>query len=83
MLQSEILGLKRSQIDFKSRVIRLLNTKNDFARTVPMTKVAMEACAPAVKNPIHPFDTDSIFLVNPARMESTPPPVPKNPFKIF
>ncbi|HEX7643015.1 MAG TPA: site-specific integrase [Burkholderiaceae bacterium] len=67
MRQSEILGLKRSQIDFKSRVIRLSNTKNDSARTVPMTKVATEVFAYAVKNPVRPFDTDLIFFGEPGK----------------
>ena len=41
MRQSEILNIRRSQIDLKKRVVRLFDTKNDSTRTVPLTLKVM------------------------------------------
>jgi integrase len=67
MRHSEILGLRRSQIDLNSRVARLSNTKNDSARTVPLSRMATEAFTQALKHPIRPIDTDLIFFGEPGK----------------
>jgi len=39
---SEIVGLRRMQVDLKRRIIRLLETKNTQPRTVPLSAAATE-----------------------------------------
>ncbi|MES2353179.1 MAG: site-specific integrase [Pseudomonadota bacterium] len=65
MRQSEILGLRRSQVDLKRRIVRLADTKNDSARTVPLTQNATLIFKEALQNPVRPFDTDLIFFGEP------------------
>ncbi|QAU35140.1 site-specific integrase [Janthinobacterium sp. 17J80-10] len=67
MRQSEILGLRRSQIDIGRRIVRLVDTKNDSARTVPLTKAATEVLQQALDNPIRPIDTNLIFFGEPGK----------------
>ncbi len=67
MRHSEILGLRRSQIDLTKRVARLSDTKNESARTVPLTRMATAAFSQALNNPIRPFDTDLIFFGEPGK----------------
>jgi integrase len=62
MRQSEILTLKVHQVDSKKRVIRLTDTKNDDARTVPMTKEATLIINKALQNPLRPKDIELIFF---------------------
>lgn len=40
MHQSEILNLKRHQVDLARRVVRLYNTKNEASRTAPSLNIA-------------------------------------------
>lgn len=51
MRSSEITGLRCQQVDLKKRVVRLADTKNDSARTVPLTKLATETFKSALENP--------------------------------
>ena len=44
MRSDEILGLRLSQVDLKRRTVRLSDTKNDSARTVPLTRSGLGAC---------------------------------------
>lgn len=62
MRQSEILTLKVYQVDLKKRVIRLTDTKNDDARTVPLTKEATLIINKALQNPLRPKDIELIFF---------------------
>lgn len=52
MRQSEILGLRRGQVDLERRVVRLTDTKNNDARTVPLTKLAASVLQSALANPV-------------------------------
>jgi integrase len=67
MRQSEILGLRRSQIDLERRVVRLTDTKNNAARTVPLTMLAASVLQSALTHPIRPIDTDLVFDGEPGR----------------
>lgn len=61
MRHSEIVGLKRHQVDLERRIIRLTNTKNDDSRTVPLTLKAASVFKLALANPIL-MKCDSILL---------------------
>ncbi|MGF6133974.1 integrase [Pseudomonas sp. EB276 TE3739] len=52
MRASEIASLRRSQIDIQKRIVRLSDTKNDSARTVPLSKLATEVFRTALANPV-------------------------------
>lgn len=62
MRPSEIIGLRRGQIDLERRVVRLTDTKNNAARTVPLTKLAASVLQSALANPIRRIDTDLVFF---------------------
>ncbi len=67
MRSSEITTLRRSQIDLKRRIARLLETKNTLPRTVPLTATATALFREAIQHPIRPIDTDLIFFGEPGR----------------
>jgi integrase len=67
MRSAEITGLTRGQVDLQRRIVRLSKTKNDSARTVPLTRHATEVLASAVANPVRPKDTDLVFFGEPGR----------------
>jgi len=67
MRAGEIKSLRRSQVDLNRRVIRLTETKNGSARTVPLTKTATEVMRAALDNPVRPIDTDLVFFGEPGR----------------
>lgn len=67
MRQSEILGLRLQDVDLASRVARLLDTKNNSARTVPLSTAATAMFAAASQNPLRPADTDLVFFGEPGR----------------
>lgn len=67
MRSSEIMTLRRNQVDVGRRIVRLTDTKNDSARTVPLTKVATEQFRAALANPVRPIDIDLIFFGEPGR----------------
>ncbi len=67
MRQGEIQSLTLDQVDLKRRVIRLNETKNGSARTVPLTKQAVKVMRAAVKNPVRPEDTELVFFGEPGR----------------
>jgi integrase len=62
MRQSEILNLRVQHMDLASRVARLFDTKNNSARTVPLSAAATAVLKAAVENPIRPANTDLIFF---------------------
>ena len=49
MRWSEILTLRKSQVDLKRRIVRLLKTKNTQPRTVPLTLSAVEMFRNAIE----------------------------------
>lgn len=67
MRQSEILGLRRSQVELNRRIVRLANTKNDSSRTVPLTMLATAVLRDALQNPVRPIDTDLLFFGEPGK----------------
>lgn len=67
MRQSEILGLRGGQVDLERRVVRLTDTKNNAARTVPLTKLATLVLRNALGNPVRPIDIDLVFFGEPGR----------------
>ena len=67
MRQSEILNLKKHQVDLKRRIVSLNDTKNNSPRTVPLTKRATEVLQYAITNPLLPEDTDLVFFGEPGK----------------
>jgi integrase len=67
MRSSEITGLTTGQVDLHRRVVRLSRTKNDSARTVPLTLVAKDVLSAALANPVRPRDCDLVFFGEPGR----------------
>lgn len=67
MRASEILTLRRMQVDLKRRIVRLLETKNTQPRTVPLTLAAVRFFRSALNHPVRPTDTDLIFYGEPGK----------------
>lgn len=67
MRSSEVNGLKLRQVDIARRIVRLDVTKNDSARTVPLSKRAAETFKAALANPTRPKDCDLVFFGEPGR----------------
>ena len=67
MRSSEITSLRRQQVDMKKRVVRLSDTKNDSARTVPLSKWATETFQSALNNLVRPIDCDLVFFGEPGK----------------
>lgn len=67
MRSSEIVTLRRMQVDIKRRIVRLLETKNTLPRTVPLSTAATELFRESLSHPIRPIDTDLIFFGEPGR----------------
>jgi len=64
---SEIVTLRRMQVDLNRKIVRLLHTKNTQPRTVPLSSAATEQFRAALNNPVWPIDTDLIFFGEPGR----------------
>jgi integrase len=67
MRQSEILNLRVSDVDLRSRVVRLSDTKNNSARTVPLSASATTILKAAVDNPLRPPNTNLVFFGEPGK----------------
>lgn len=67
MRSGEITGLRLAQVDVERRIVRLADTKNDSARTVPLTKRAVLAFGAALGNPVRPRGCDLVFFGEPGR----------------
>lgn len=67
MRAGEIIGLRMSQVDLARRIVRLSDTKNNSARTVPLTKSAQLSFSKSLSNPIRPADCDLVFFGEPGR----------------
>ena len=65
MRRGEILLLTPDQVDLSRRTIRLSETKNGSARTVPLSKEAVSVFEAALNNPVRPETTDLIFFGEP------------------
>jgi len=65
MRASEIVTLRRMQVDLKRRTVRLLETKNTSPRTVPLSVTAVELFRNVLNHPTHPSATDLIFYGEP------------------
>jgi len=66
MRASEILTLRRPQVDLQRRVVRLLETKNTSPRTVPLSAAATAVFREALIIRAS-IDTDLIFFGEPGR----------------
>lgn len=67
MRSSEIVTLRRSQVDVTRRIVRLVETKNTLPRTVPLTAEATALFQKAINHPVRPIDTDLIFFGEPGK----------------
>ena len=65
MRSSEIVTLRKVQVDVKRRIVRLLETKNTSPRTVPLSTTAAALFQEAIQHPVRPKDTDLIFFGEP------------------
>jgi integrase len=63
----EIVGLRLNQVDLTRSIVRLADTKNDSARTIPMTKVAQTIFSQALANPLRPEKCELVFFGEPGR----------------
>ena len=67
MRSGEILGLRLSQVDIKRRIVRLSDTKNDSARTVPLTRNATRVFQEVLSHPLRPRGCALLFFGEPGR----------------
>jgi integrase len=67
MRQSEILNLRLPHVDLQNRIARLADTKNNTARTVPLSAAATAALSSALNNPLRSAETDLVFFGEPGR----------------
>lgn len=67
MRSGEIVGLRLHQVDVQRRVVRLTLTKNESARTVPLSRRAVEVFTQALDNPTRPEGCDLVFFGDPGR----------------
>jgi integrase len=67
MRAGEISSLRREQFDLEHRVVRLTDTRNGSARTVPLSKQARQVLTAALDYTIRPLGTDLIFWGEPGR----------------
>lgn len=67
MRSSEIVTLRRAQVDLGRRIVRLVETKNTLPRTVPLSQIATEQFRLALQNPVRPLDTELVFFGEPGK----------------
>ena len=67
MRESEIVGLKKHQVDLQKRTITLPTTKSGESRTVPLTRAATEIFRKAMANAARNSATNLIFPGEPGR----------------
>ena len=73
MRKSEILNIRSSQVDTTRQIVRLNDTKNDSARTVPLNSLAAATFRQIIDNPARPIDTDLIFFGEPGKDKKRKP----------
>ncbi|WP_263261154.1 site-specific integrase [Pseudomonas sp. RIT-PI-S] len=62
MRSAEISTLRRPMVDLERRIVKLVNTKNDGQRTVPLSRRATELLKAAMENPARPNDCYLVFF---------------------
>ena len=62
MRQGEIISLTRDQVDLERHIVRLSETKNGGARTVPLNREATAVLESALAYGARPIDTPLIFF---------------------
>jgi integrase len=67
MRAGEIQSMCRGQVDLTKRVVRLSKTKNGTARTIPLTRLAVQVLQEALAHPIRPLNTELVFWGEPGR----------------
>ena len=61
MRRGEILAIKKTDIDFRGKVLLITETKNGFSRHIPLTKNALEILKAAIRS----TPQDRLFPVTP------------------
>lgn len=67
MRSGEITSLRLNQVDLAKRVVRLADTKNESARTVPLNKRATHAFRAALENGVRPSGCALVFFGEPGK----------------
>lgn len=67
MRSAEISTLRRPMVDLERRIVKLVDTKNDSQRTVPLSKHATELFKAAMTNPARPNDCHLVFFGEPGK----------------
>jgi integrase len=67
MRQGEVLSLTLDQVDLQRRIVRLTETKNGSARTVPLSQRASRVLREAIAHPVRPKSVDLIFYGEPGK----------------
>jgi len=67
MRRGELLGIRCDQVNLGRRTITLTETKNGSARTIALTRKAVEVLGRAIDNPLRSADTDLVFFGEPGR----------------
>ncbi len=67
MRSGEIAPLRRPQVDIERRIVRVVDTKNDGQRTVPLSKRATTLFKAAMMNPARPSDCSLVFFGEPGK----------------
>ncbi|MCX2694088.1 site-specific integrase [Pseudomonas sp. DCB_CB] len=67
MRSGEIASLRRPQVDIERRIVRLVDTKNDGQRTVPLSKRATALFKAAMMNTARPSDCNLVFFGEPGK----------------
>jgi integrase len=81
MRSTEVVTLRRSQVNLQDGLITLTHTKNGSSRIVPLMPAAIEVFKEALENPVRPIDCELIFFGEPGRDKKTRSPYAFN--KIF
>jgi len=69
MRKTEMLTLEPRNLNMDKRTVTLFDTKNNYLRTVPLTKKAFKVFETVLSYPFRPKDTQLLFLVNQVEME--------------
>ncbi|MBS5848377.1 Tyrosine recombinase XerC [Pseudomonas hunanensis] len=67
MRSAEISTLCRPMVDLERRIVKLVDTKNDSQRTVPLSRQATELFKAAMANPARPGDCHLVFFGEPGK----------------
>lgn len=67
MRSTEISSLRKPQVDLERRIVKLVDTKNDAQRTVPLSKRATALFQAAMENPARPNDCNLVFFGEPGK----------------